>query len=226
MSMNPPDSPQPSQRFDALAEIAKTLGQAHRLALLEHIAQGERAVERLAELTGLSVANTSQHLQHLRRAGFVQTRRDGKRVLYRLGAGPIAPLLAALRGYAEHQHAEIREVIADSIHQRDRLDGISIEELLGMLDSGGVVLLDVRPSEEFAQGHLPGAINIPTEDLERRLADLPAGADVVAYCRGPYCVLSTDAVAALRAHGVAARRLDAGFPEWKAAGLQVEAAPA
>lgn len=226
MSMNSPDSPQPSQRFDALAEIAKTLGQAHRLALLEHIAQGERAVERLAELTGLSVANTSQHLQHLRRVGFVQTRREGKRVLYRLGAGPIAPLLAALRGYAEHQHAEIREVIADSIHQRDRLDGVSIEELLGMLDSGGVVLLDVRPSEEFAQGHLPGAINIPTEDLERRLADLPAGADVVAYCRGPYCVLSTDAVAALRAHGVAARRLDAGFPEWKAAGLQVEAAPA
>jgi len=224
--MNSPDSPQPSQRFDALAEIAKTLGQAHRLALLEHIAQGERAVERLAELTGLSVANTSQHLQHLRRVGFVQTRREGKRVLYRLGAGPIAPLLAALRGYAEHQHAEIREVIADSIHQRDRLDGVSIEELLGMLDSGGVVLLDVRPSEEFAQGHLPGAINIPTEDLERRLADLPAGADVVAYCRGPYCVLSTDAVAALRAHGVAARRLDAGFPEWKAAGLQVEAAPA
>lgn len=226
MSMNSPDSPQPSQRFDALAEIAKTLGQAHRLALLEHIAQGERAVERLAELSGLSVANTSQHLQHLRRAGFVQTRRDGKRVLYRLGAGPIAPLLAALRGYAEHQHAEIRDVIADSIHQRDRLDGISIEELLGMLDSGSVVLLDVRPPEEFAQGHLPGAINIPTEDLERRLADLPAGTDIVAYCRGPYCVLSTDAVAALRAHGMPARRLEAGFPEWKAAGLQVEAARA
>lgn len=224
--MNPPETPQPSHRFDALAEIAKTLGQAHRLALLEHIAQGERAVERLAELSGLSVANTSQHLQHLRRAGLVQARRVGKRVLYRMGAGPIAPLLAALRGYAEHQHAQMREVIADSIHQRDRLDGVSIEELRSMLDSGGVVLLDVRPPEEFAQGHLPGAINIPAEDLERRLADLPAGADIVAYCRGPYCVLSTEAVAALRAHGVPARRLDAGFPEWKAAGLQVQAEPA
>ncbi|MDT4816652.1 HTH-type transcriptional regulator KmtR [Achromobacter agilis] len=224
MSMNASADSYPAQHFDALAEVAKTLGHAHRLVLLEHVAQGERAVERLAELSGLSVANTSQHLQHLRRAGFVQTRRDGKRVLYRLGTGPVAQLLAALRGYAEHQRAEIKEIIADSIHQRDRLDGVSVDELLGLLDSGSVVLLDVRPAEEFALGHLPGAVNIPPEQLEGRLADLPADANIVAYCRGPYCVLSSDAVAALQARGLRARRLDVGFPEWKAAGLRVEAA--
>ncbi|WP_088147539.1 ArsR/SmtB family transcription factor [Achromobacter denitrificans] len=222
--MNASADSYPAQHFDALAEIAKTLGHAHRLVLLEHVAQGERAVERLAELSGLSVANTSQHLQHLRRAGFVQTRRDGKRVLYRLGTGPVAQLLAALRGYAEHQRAEIEEVIADSVHRRERLDGVSVDELLGLLASGSVTLLDVRPAEEFALGHLPGAVNIPPEQLERRLAELPADADIVAYCRGPYCVLSSDAVAALQARGLSARRLDVGFPEWKAAGLRVEAA--
>lgn len=223
LSMNASVDSYPAQYFEALAEIAKTLGHAHRLVLLEHVAQGERAVERLAELSGLSVANTSQHLQHLRRAGFVQTRREGKRVLYRLGAGPVAQVLAALRGYAEHQRAEIEEVISDSILRRDRLDGVSVDELLGLLDSESVTLIDVRPAEEFALGHLPGAVNIPPEQLERRLADLPADADIVAYCRGPYCVLSSDAVAALQARGLRARRLEVGFPEWKAAGLRVEA---
>ncbi|WP_369798512.1 ArsR/SmtB family transcription factor [Achromobacter sp. RTa] len=225
MSMNQPAaSSYPAQHFDALAEVAKTLGHAHRLVLLEHVAQGERAVERLAELSGLSVANTSQHLQHLRRAGFVQTRRDGKRVLYRLGTGPLVQLLGALRAYAEHQRAEIKEIISDSIHQRDRLDGVSVDELLSLLDSESVVLIDVRPAEEFALGHLPGAVNIPPEQFEGRLGDLPADADIVAYCRGPYCVLSSDAVLALQARGLRARRLDVGFPEWKAAGLRVEAA--
>lgn len=223
LSMNASVDSYPAQYFEALAEIAKTLGHVHRLVLLEHVAQGERAVERLAELSGLSVANTSQHLQHLRRAGFVQTRREGKRVLYRLGAGPVAQVLAALRGYAEHQRAEIEEVISDSILRRDRLDGVSVDELLGLLDSESVTLIDVRPAEEFALGHLPGAVNIPPEQLERRLADLPADADIVAYCRGPYCVLSSDAVAALQARGLRARRLEVGFPEWKAAGLRVEA---
>ena len=152
----------------------------------------------------------------------MQTRRDGKRVLYRLGDGPIAALLAALGACAEHQHAEMREVIADSIHQRERLDGVSITELVGMLKAESVTLLDVRPAEEFALGHLPGALNIPAEELERRLGDLPADAEIVAYCRGPYCVLSSEAVTALRARGMQARRLEAGFPEWKAAGLRVE----
>lgn len=213
-----------TQIFTALAELARTLGNGHRLQLLEHIAQGERAVERLAELSGLSVANTSQHLQHLKRAGFVQSRRDGKRVLYRLGDGPIVDLLAALRRYAEHSRAEIRRLVADSFERRDRLEAISREELLSRLDENGITLLDVRPAEEFALGHLPGAINIPLDQLERRLAELPPEQEVVAYCRGPYCVLSFEAATLLRAKGLHVRRLDSGFPEWKAAGLQVETA--
>ncbi|MFD4838506.1 ArsR/SmtB family transcription factor [Achromobacter sp. NPDC058515] len=218
--MNSPAAPQPSPLFDALADVAKTLAHPHRLVLLEHIQQGERPVERLAELSGLSIANASQHLQQLRRAGLVQTRRDGKRVLYRLGSGPIANVLASLRDYAAHQQTEMQGVIADSVHQRERLEGISVEELLDRMKN--VVVLDVRPAEEYALGHLPGAVNIPTEELERRLAELPKNVEIVAYCRGPYCVLSTDAVRALRERGLSAHRLNAGFPEWKAAGLRVE----
>lgn len=207
---------------ETLALLARTLGNAHRLALLEHIAQGERSVERLAELTGLSLANASQHLQHLKRAGFVETRREGKHVFYRLGSGPIAPLLVALRDYADHQQARIHDLVADSRSHPARLEPISREELLRRMSEESVTLLDVRSEDEFALGHLPGAINIPVEELERRLAELPARQDIVAYCRSPYCVLSVDAVAALRAHGLAARRLANGFIDWKAAGLDVE----
>lgn len=213
-----------TQIFADIAELAKTLGNAHRLMLLEHIAQGERSVERLAELCALSIANASQHLQQLRRAGFVQTRRDGKHVLYRLGNGPILPVLAALRHHAEHNRSEIHELVADSIRRRERLEAISSAELLARMHEGSVTLLDVRSHEEFALGHLPGAINIPAEELERRFAELPADQEIVAYCRGPYCILSVDAVAALRAKGLQARRLENGFPDWKAAGLDVETA--
>ncbi len=213
---------QSNKIFSAFAGVARTLANEHRLILLEHIAQGERSVDRLSELSGLSVANTSQHLQHLRRENFVLTRRDGKRVLYRLGNGPIVNLLDALRQYVEHNHAEIRSLIDDSRNQQDKLDLMSREELLKKLKEGCITLLDVRPAEEFALGHLPGAINIPFEEMDERLAELPANQTVVAYCRGPYCVLSFDAVEALRAKGISARRLKDGFPEWKAAGLGVE----
>ncbi len=208
--------------FSELAEIARTLGHAHRLMLLEHIAQGERPVERLADLTGLTIANTSQHLQHLRRAGFVEARREGKRVFYRLGNGPIETVLASLRTYAEHTRAEIRELVSDPINSNGRLDSISREDLLERLAAGSVTLLDVRPSEEYVLGHLPGALNIPTDELEKRLSELPTGHEIVAYCRGPYCVLSTMAAEVLEARGFRVRRLASGFPDWKAAGLQVE----
>ncbi len=209
--------------FTDLAEIARTLGHAHRLMLLEHIAQGERSVERLAELTDLAIANASQHLQHLRRAGFVETRRDGKWVLYRLGSGPIEELLASLRGYADHARSEIRQLAADPNNAEGRHDPISREELLECMRTGEITLLDVRSAEEYALGHLPGALNIPAEELEQRLSELPPEQDVVAYCRGPYCVLSSTAATLLGAKGFRVRRLADGFPSWKAAGLGVEA---
>jgi rhodanese-related sulfurtransferase/DNA-binding transcriptional ArsR family regulator len=212
-----------NQLFEHFAEVARILGQAHRLELLEHISQGERSVERLAAITGLTVANASQHLQHLRRGGFVQSRRDGNRVLYRLSEGPILQLLAALRCYAERNRAEVREIVADYFGKLDRLEPVTRAELLDRLQDGGVTLLDVRPQDEFALGHLPGALNVPLDELERRMAELPAGTDIVAYCRGPYCVLSFEAIVMLRAKGYSVRRLEDGFPEWKAAGLSVEA---
>lgn len=210
------------QIFEELADLARTLGSAHRLILLELIAQEERPVERLAEASSLSIANASQHLQHLRRAGFVKTRRDGKRVLYRLGDGPIETVLTALRRHAEHNRAQMRAVIADSVSRPEELEAISRAELRRRMKDSSIVLLDVRPQDEFAQGHLPGALNIPVEDLDRRLAELPRGKEIVAYCRGPHCVLSTEAIAALRARGVSARHFEGGFPGWQAAGFKVE----
>lgn len=209
--------------LEQLAELARVLGHAHRLDLLEHIAQGERSVERLAELTSLSVANTSAHLQQLRRGGFVNTRRDGKRVLYRLGDGPVLNLLSALRFFAERNKAEVRELVSDYFDNLDRLEPVSRQELLNRLKDDSVTLLDVRPDDEFALGHLPGAVNIPLEALEQRLSELPKDTEIIAYCRGSYCVLSFEAVAALRNKGYRIRRLEDGFPEWKAAGLAVEA---
>lgn len=212
-----------NQIFEQFAELARALGHAHRLELIEHVSQGERSVERLAQLTGLSIANASQHLQQLRRGGFVQSRRDGKRVLYRLGDGPILALLSALGCYAERNRAEVREIVADYFDELDRLEPVSREELTGRLQRGSVTLLDVRPDDEFALGHLPGALNVPLDELEQRLSEIPKDQEIVAYCRGPYCVLSFEAVAALRAKGYRIRRLQDGFPEWKAAGLEVEA---
>ncbi|WP_047238138.1 ArsR/SmtB family transcription factor [Chromobacterium subtsugae] len=204
--------------FDEFAELARTLGNAHRLLLLEHAAQGERPVERLAQLAGLTVANASQHLQQLKRAGLVASRRDGKHVLYRLGDGPVVNLLDALRQCAEHRRREMGRLSAGA----DGAEAVSREALLERLRDGDALLLDVRPADEYAQGHLPGALNIPLEMLPQRLAELPAGLEIIAYCRGPFCALSVQAVAALRAGGLAARRLADGFPDWKAAGLPVE----
>lgn len=208
--------------FARLAEMAQALGHAYRLELLEHLGQGERNVEMLAARTGLTFANTSRHLQHLRRAGLVIARREGKYIFYRLSSESVVRLISTLQRAGQENAAEIERVIASYFRARDALEPVSRETLRDRLRDGIVTLLDVRPEDEFAMGHIPGALNIPLAELERRLSELPATQDIVAYCRGAYCILSFEAVAALRKHGFRARRLEEGYPEWKAAGFPVE----
>ena len=209
--------------FTQFAAVAKSLAHAHRLELLEQLAQGERSVEVLAQRTGLSVANASQHLQQLRRAGIVAARRQGKFVFYTLADDAVLDLLSALRRIAERNIAEVERVIRRYFSNRDSMQPVSREELLEKSRAGVVTVLDVRPPDEFALGHLPGAVNIPLRELAARLAELDPALEIVAYCRGAYCVLSFEAVAALRARGFKVRRLEDGFPEWRAAGLPVAA---
>lgn len=213
--------------YESLAEVAQAVGHPNRLELLEHLAQRERSVEDLTALSGMSFANTSRHLQILRRARLVDTERRGKNVVYRLaGDSEVVGLMKALGRLGERNVAEVNRVLGDYFHARDSMEPVSRNELTTRLADGLVTLLDVRPHDEFAQGHLPGALNIPLAALEARLSELPADTEIVAYCRGPYCVLAFEAVAALRARGFRAVRLEDGFPEWKAAGLTVETEPA
>jgi ArsR family transcriptional regulator len=204
------------------ATVAKALSHSFRLELLESLAQGERSVESLAQRAGLTMGNASQHLQQLRRAGLVASRREGKHIYYRLADAEVVALLAGLRHIAERNIAEVRRIVDSYFHRLDDLDPVSRQELVARLRDGLVTLLDVRPGDEFAAGHLPGAVNIPLRDLEARLAELDPGRDIIAYCRGPYCVLSFEAIALLRRRGFNIRRLQDGFPEWAAAGLPVE----
>lgn len=219
-----PETAPKRRLFAQFAAVARALGHEHRLELLEVLAQGERSVDALAARSGQSFANTSQHLQQLRRAGLVETRREGKHVVYRLKDDTVLALMTALRQVAERNLAEVQQIVAAYFTARDSLDAISRQDLLRRLAEGDVVVLDVRPEDEFVAGHLPGAINVPVACLDRVMASLPHDKEIVAYCRGPYCVLSFDAIEALRARGYRARRLEDGFPEWKAAGLEVEAA--
>jgi rhodanese-related sulfurtransferase/DNA-binding HxlR family transcriptional regulator len=205
--------------FDQFALVAKTLGHPHRLELLEQLAQGERTVEELATKTGLSIANASQHLQRMARAGLVASQREGKFVRYRLSDDAVLQAVAALRTIAEKNVAEVGRVVRGYFDQLDTFEPVSRKELLKRSRAGAVTVLDVRPPDEFALGHLPGAVNIPLRALEARLSELKRSTEVIAYCRGPYCVLSYEAVAALRKRGFKARRLEDGFPEWRAAGL-------
>lgn len=208
--------------YEQLAVVAQALGHAHRLELLERMAQGEHSVEALASAAGLSVANASRHLQLLRRARLADAERRGKQVFYRLaGEREVVALLKALGTVAEHNQAEVQGILREFFASRDAMEPVSRKELAARIKAGAVAVLDVRPSAEFALGHVPGAINIPAAELKRRLAELPRGVEIVAYCRGPYCVMSFEAVAALRAKGFRVRRLEDGFPEWKAAGLRV-----
>ena len=210
------------QLFAELSRIAAALASPARLDLVELLAQGRRSVDELAALTGLSVANTSQHLQKLRQAGLTTGRKEGQRVFYSLAGDDVLALVAALRGTAEAHVAEVDRVLQAYFRSRDSLEPVPAADLLERARKGLVTVLDVRPAEEFAAGHLPGAVNIPVQELARRLAELPKRKEVVAYCRGPYCLMSFEAVELLRRKGLKARRLVDGMPEWRAAGLPVE----
>lgn len=207
---------------ESFAEVAKAAAHPHRLALLEQLAQGERNVDTLADKVGLTIANTSQHLQSMRRAGLLAARREGKFTLYRLADDSVLALLDAIGAVAERNLAEVKDVVSRYFNKRDDMEPVSRRELKKRMAAGAVTVLDVRPAEEFSLGHVPGAVNIPTSELKRRLSELPRSKEVIAYCRGRYCVFAFEAVAALRAAGYKARRLEDGLPHWRAAGLPVE----
>jgi rhodanese-related sulfurtransferase/DNA-binding transcriptional ArsR family regulator len=207
--------------YEQFARIGKALSNGHRLELLEVLAQGEHSVEVLAQETGLSVANASQHLQVLRAAQLVEVRREGVYLYYRLADEQVFALWQTMRQVGERRIAEVDRIVHSYLHDRSLLQPISATELLQRLIEGNSILLDVRPAEEFAAGHLPTALSIPVSDLEVRLPELARNKEIVAYCRGPYCVFADEAVALLLANGYQARRLEQGLPEWRALGLPV-----
>jgi len=219
--MNAPLPPK-KRLYEQLARVAKALAQPGRLELLEALGQGERSVEGLATASGMSVANTSHHLQTLRDGGLVTSRREGLQVIYRLSDPAIPKLMSCLRSVAERQVAEVERIVRENFDSRDGLTPVKRDELLKLVKKGEAMVIDVRPPEEFAAGHIPGAINVPIEALPKRLKTLPKDQEIVAYCRGPYCMFALDAVATLRNKGYRARRLEEGFPEWKAERLPVE----
>lgn len=208
--------------YASLARMGAALSSAVRLEVLELLAQGERSVDEIAKLTGASVANTSQHLQKLKQAGLIVGRKEAQFVRYRLAGDEVVALFDAL-GVAGRIHlAEVDQVVRLFFTTKDDLEPVPAAELLERAKKGLVTVLDVRPAEEFAAGHVPGAVNIPIHELERRLSELPKRREVVAYCRGPYCLMSYDAVHLLRQKGLKARRLTDGMPEWRLAGLPTE----
>lgn len=209
--------------FEALAGAAKALGNGRRAELVDVLAQGERSVEALAEQIGQSLANTSQHLQVLARAGLVAQRRDGNRVLYRLAGARVEDLWESLRSVAEEQTAGVRRLAEAYLGDRAGLEQISRDELIRRLDASEVVVWDVRPTAEYEAGHIPGAVSVPPDEVQSRLQNLPGDVEVVAYCRGRFCAFAGEAVHALVNAGIRAARLEDGFPEWRRAGLPVEA---
>jgi rhodanese-related sulfurtransferase len=208
--------------YDALAVAAKALASGRRAELVEVLAQAERSVEDAATEIGQSVANTSQHLRVLAGAGLVTSRRQGNRVLYRLSSDRVEGLWEALRAVAAEHVAGLDRLAADYLGDRSGLEQVGRAELARRLDEDDdLIVWDVRPPAEFAAGHVAGAVSVPPDEVRRRLAEVPAAAEVVAYCRGPFCVYADDAVRALRGEGHTARRLEDGFPEWRRAGLPV-----
>lgn len=207
--------------LEQFARIGKAVSSPARLALLDLLAQGEKPVETLAGQAGLSVTNTSNHLKELRNAALVATRKEGVYVYYRLADPAVYELLRCLRDVAARQLAQVRQIVRDYFDEPESLEPVGAADLLALLETDDVVVLDVRPEDEYLAGHLPGALSIPADELERRLSELPGDREVVAYCRGPYCVLALQAIDVLRSRGFRARRLEVGVPDWRARGLAV-----
>lgn len=208
--------------YAEFAVLGKALANPHRLEILDLLGQGERSVEQLAREAALSLANASAHLQVLRQARLVEAEKRGLNVVYRLAAPEVFQLWRTLRDVGSERLAEIDRLVKNYFADREELEAVDKEELLRLMADEAVTLIDVRPELEFEQGHICGARSVPVENLKRRLAELPRDLEVVAYCRGPYCVYSDEAVRLLHRHGFRARRLDEGFPEWRAAGYPVE----
>lgn len=209
--------------FEEFARIGKAVSSAPRLLLLDLLAQGEKPVERLAEQSGLGVKNTSAHLRRLRSARLVETRREGTLVHYRLASPAVFEFVRALQSLGATRLPEVAELVRDYFESPYDLDGVAAPELLRRVRGGEVMLLDVRPTDEFRAGHVPGAVSVPLEELEAWIGRLEPGREIVAYCRGPYCVFAREAVEALRTHGIEARRATWGLADWRGAGLPVEA---
>jgi rhodanese-related sulfurtransferase/DNA-binding HxlR family transcriptional regulator len=208
--------------FDAFASAAQALGSGRRAEIVDLLAQGERPVDEIANEISQSVANTSQHLRVLARAGLVRSRREGTRVIYRLASERVGDLWAAVRDVAVRHVAEVNQLADEYLGERDGVEHVSAEELQKRLTRGDVVVLDVRPKPEYKAGHIAGARSVPLDELASLTPKLPRSRQIVAYCRGPYCVYADDAVRLLQARGLEARRLDVGFPEWRRAGLPIE----
>jgi rhodanese-related sulfurtransferase len=208
--------------YGQFARLGKALASPYRLELLDLLAQSERTVESLAAETGATIANISQHLQILRNAGLAAARKEGWFVHYRIADPAVSTLCASLRTVAERQDAELDRIVREHFGDRDEPEPVEMTELLRRARAGDVIVVDARPANEYAAGHIPGALSIPIDDLKQRLQRLPKSKPYVAYCRGPYCVYADQAVAQLRAAGRRARRLAVGLPEWKSAGLPVE----
>jgi rhodanese-related sulfurtransferase len=209
------------QLYEQFARMGKALANPHRLELLDVLSQGEREVSALAEETGMSVANASQHLQTLRAARLVETRRAGISIYYRLASEAVSLLWLSLRACGAQHLAEVDHLVATFLQDRAALRPMTVEELREAVRDERVILLDVRPTPEYQAGHLPQAHSLPITELEERLGELPQDREIVAYCRGPYCVFADEAVALLRTHGYTARRLEEGVPEWRKLGLPV-----
>lgn len=208
---------------EQFARIGKALASPKRLEILELLAQGEKPVEAIADQTALTVKNASAHLRELRGARLVETRKEGTYVYYRLAGERVFGLLRELQLLARERLAEVDRIARLYFEARDEMEPISAEELRQRMAGGAVTVLDVRPEDEYRAGHITGAISIPVRELSRRLAEVPAGGEVVAYCRGPYCVFAVEAVEALREAGIRARRMEDGLPDWRARGFPVEA---